>query len=106
MACLDGQVHADRPSQQLARQVRVTSQGCVFVGSPVSKQSAHHSAYQSTWTTAVMVNPPPAATTGRTVVIGFVAIANTGARRRDKSTRAGITRWAGSTRLIWSFFYG
>jgi hypothetical protein len=74
MACLDGQVLADRLSQRHARQVRVTSQGCVFVGSPVSKQSAHHSAYQSTLTTAVMVKPTPAATTGRTVFIGFVAI--------------------------------
>jgi hypothetical protein len=54
-----------------------------FVGSPVSEQSAHHSANQSTWTTAVVVvSATPAATTGRTVVIGFVA-ANAGARRRD-----------------------
>ena len=55
--------------------------GCnVRLGSPASKQSAHHAANQSTWpaTTAVMA---PAATAGRTVVIGFVAAAKAGARR-------------------------
>ena len=49
---------------------------------PASEQSAHHAANQSTWTatTAVMAT---AATAGRTVVIGFVAAAKAGARRRD-----------------------
>jgi hypothetical protein len=48
-----------------------------FVRSPASEQSAHHAANQSTWTatTTVMVSTTPAATTGRTVVIGFVAAA-------------------------------
>ena len=60
-------------------QVRpVTAQ---FIGSPASEQSAHHAANQSTWTTAVMVNATPAATTGRMVVIGFVAAAEAGAGR-------------------------
>jgi hypothetical protein len=53
-----------------------------FVGSPASEQSAHHAANQSTWTatTAVMVSTTPAATTGRTVVIRFVAAAEAGVR--------------------------
>jgi hypothetical protein len=56
-----------------------------FVGSPVSEQPAHHAADQAAWTapatTAVMVNTTRATTTGRMVVIGFVAAAGTGLRR-------------------------
>ena len=56
-----------------------------FVGSPAPEQSAHHSANQCTWTatTVVMATTTSAATTGRTVLIGFVAAAKAGARRRD-----------------------
>jgi hypothetical protein len=52
-------------------------------GSPASEQSAYHAANQSTWTatTAVVVSTTPAATTGRTVVVGFVAAADAGLRR-------------------------
>ena len=56
-----------------------------FAGSPASEQSSHHAANQFTWTAAaaVMVSTTPAATTGRTVVIGFIAAAEAGVRRRD-----------------------
>ena len=62
-------------------QVRpVTAQ---FIGSPAPEQSAHDAADQCTRTatTVVMVNTTSAATTGRTVVIGFVAAAEAGAGR-------------------------
>jgi hypothetical protein len=59
------------------------SRSVQFAGSPASEQSAHHAADQATRTatTAVMVSTTPAATTGQTIAIGFVAAAVAGARR-------------------------
>src|SRR5580700_7524535 len=62
------------------------SRSAQIVGSPVSEQPTHHAADQA-WTApataSIMVSTTPAATTGRMVVIGFVAAAGTGVRRCD-----------------------
>jgi hypothetical protein len=51
----------------------------------VSEQSAHHAADQATGTatTAMMVSATPAATMARMVIIGIIAAAGVGVRRRD-----------------------